>query len=164
MVQCFKLKQTTVKLVEILFQHHIGCWIFIDRLMLFFRTNLIFIVPCTISNVEDFKSVGKCLVIHIEFLCAVSFQESQLFILTYFTPQDHITTIPLPGPFNKIFHPFPLLFPKHQCHYFTLCEHGQKLRFRLWILIILVFILVVCLTRIYSYLCLRGELSDSNRN
>ena len=81
-----------------------------------------------------------------------------------FHPQDHITTIPLPGPFNKIFHPFPLLFPKHQCHYFTLCEHGQKLRFRLWILIILVFILVVCLTRIYSYLCLRGELSDSNRN
>ena len=76
MVQSFKLKQTTVKLVEILFQHHIGCWIFIDRLMLFFRTILIFIVPCTISNVEDFKSVGKCLVIHIEFLCAVSFQES----------------------------------------------------------------------------------------
>ena len=43
-----------------------------------------------------------------------------------FHPQDHITTIPLPRPLNKIFHPFPLLFPQHQYHYFTLCEHGQN--------------------------------------
>ena len=69
-----------------------------------------------------------------------------------FHPQDDITTIPLPGGWNKIFHPlFPPLFPPQLYHYLTLCERGKIAE--LWISFGTL-VSLMCLTPIYSYSCL----------